>query len=68
MAAASAALGMVKMTVYEVVLMIAVWNCLMPASGAVLVGLGMAPAFVIGCLGRCGVLSIDCNHMLVNMI
>ena len=51
MAAASAALGMVKMTVYEVVLMIAVWNRLMPASGPVLVRLAMASAIVVGGLG-----------------
>jgi hypothetical protein len=68
MIAASASLGMVKVAVYEVVLMIAVWNCLMPASGAVLVRLGMASALVVACLGRRGVLSIDRNHMLVNMI
>jgi hypothetical protein len=59
---------MVKMAVYEVVLVIAVRNRLMPTSGAVLVPLGMAPAFVVGCLGRRGVLGIDCNYMLVNMI
>jgi hypothetical protein len=59
---------MVQMAVYEVVLMIAVRNRLMAAPGAVLVPLGMAPAFVVGCLGRRGMLGIDCNHMLVNMI
>jgi hypothetical protein len=51
MAAASAAFGMVKMAGYEVVLMIAVWNRLMPASGAVLVRLAMASAVVLGGLG-----------------
>jgi hypothetical protein len=58
---------MVKMTAYEVVLVIAVRNRLMTAARAVLVLLVVATTIVAG-LRRCGMLGVDCNHVLISMI
>ena len=62
----SSTFRMVKMPIDQVVCMIAMRNCLMPTSGAVLVASDMAPALVV--LAWRGIFSANRDHMLIDVI
>jgi hypothetical protein len=67
MAVTSPAFGMVKMTLDQVVGVIAMWNRLVTASWTVSVISSMGPAIVAGGM-RSGMACVDCNHVLIHMI
>ena len=67
MIVAVAGIGMMQVTVYQIVDVISVRHCLMPAVRAVLVILSVRAAFVIGC-ALVGVFLVDRKPVLVDVI
>ena len=66
MVVTSSTFWMVKVPLYQVVRMIAMRNCLMPTSWAVLVASDMTPALVV--LAWRGIFSANRDRMLIDVI
>lgn len=64
---AVAGIGMMQVTVYQIVDVISMRHCLMPAIGAMLVLVSVRAAFVIGC-ALVGVFLVDRKPVLVDVV